>query len=239
VRVIDVVRAVAEDPEATASVGPTLGDLVLPAMRAALGPFGRDHPWLQPGDWGYAFQSHFDFVVQDGLGSDHPTHPLFAVEFDGWWAHSDPAVRRRDHSKNRLCAASGLPLVRLDDTFRDRRERLSLMEWLARLWAAHRSEMRGLIAQRDAEAALMTEEELDEAGVWLLGERPDLDVDLVFRLEHPFPPARKVAQRLAERDGFRWPEELGADAPDPKQRRWSVGSWCPPTPDLAPGMVER
>jgi hypothetical protein len=47
---------------------------------------------------------------------------------------------------------------------------------------------------------------LEAAGLWLLGERPDLDVDLVFRLEHPFPPVRRLAERLAVTYGFQWSE---------------------------------
>ncbi|MGH8472304.1 MAG: hypothetical protein ACREVJ_07615, partial [Gammaproteobacteria bacterium] len=99
----------------------------------------------------------------------HPTHPLFAVEFDGAQTHSSLAVRQRDLRKNRLCAASGFPLVRIDDTFLCRREQLSLVAWLARLWAAHRSEMPQLLADRDAEVDAMSEEEFKRLGSGSLG----------------------------------------------------------------------
>jgi hypothetical protein len=175
-RVLDCVRAAAENPEATTPVGATLADHVIPALRKAAGPLGPAHPWLQNGDWSYAFRAHFDFVVHERLVGEYPTHPLFAVEFDGAGAHSRPAARGRDLAKNRLCAASGLPLVRIDDTFLHRRERLSLVEWLARLRAAYRAEMPRLLVERDAEIQAMTKEQVAEAGVGLLMEYPELVV---------------------------------------------------------------
>lgn len=236
VRVIDVVRAAAEAPEVSTPVGPKLGDMLYPALRAMAGEFRPDHPWLRPGDWSYAMNAHFDFVVHSPLDSDHPTHPLFAVEFDGATTHSSTDARRRDLAKNRLCAASGLPLLRIGDTFLQRRERLSLVAWLAELWAAYRDEMPRLMAQRDADLEDITQEEKDEAGQWLLCEYPHLDVDLLFRLAHPFPPVVTAGERLAERHGFQWTEVRGVEVAEP---RWRVGSWLPPIPSLDGGLTER
>jgi Protein of unknown function (DUF2726) len=236
-RVLDCVRAAAENPKASTPVGSSLADWVIPALRELAGPFGPTHPWLEQGDWHYAFKAHFDFVVHERLDSQHPTHPLFAVEFDGSSTHVSVESRRRDLAKNRLCAASGLPLVRINATFLHRRERLSVVEWLARLWAAHRSEMPGLLAERDAEIDAMSEEEYAAAGHWLLMERPDLDVDLVFRLGHPFPPVCRLAERLAFTYGFQW-SEVNAITPDPQQPRWRVTSWLPAVPSLTTGLTE-
>jgi hypothetical protein len=224
-RVLDAIKAAAADPRTTTALGPSLPDDVLPAMRPGAGPLGTDHPWLRPGDWSYAFRSNFVFVVQEGLQSEHPTHPLFAVEFDGAWVHSDPDVQRRDERKNRPCAASGLPLVRLDDASLQRRERFSVIEWLAQLWAAYRSAMPGLIADRNATADLLTEEEVAAAGPFLLGEYLHLDVELMFQSEHPFPAVRRAADRLASRHGLQW-AEVDAIALDPDHPRWRVGTWC-------------
>jgi hypothetical protein len=116
-RVLDCIQAAAANPQATTPVGPTLGDVLVPALREVAGPFGPTHPWLHKGDWSYAFQAHFDFVVHERLAGAHPTHPLFAVEFDGTQTHASAVAQQRDLRKNRLCAASGLPLVRVDDTF--------------------------------------------------------------------------------------------------------------------------
>jgi Protein of unknown function (DUF2726) len=237
-RVLDCVRAAAENPEATRSVGWSLADLIVPGLRAAAGPFGLTHPWLRPGDWSYAFRAHFDFVVHEGIVGEYPTHPLFAVEFDGAGAHARPAARRRDLAKNRLCAASGLPLVRINDTFLYPRERLSLVEWLARLWAAYRAEMPDLIAERDATVEAMPEEQLREAGPFLLGEYPDLDVEFIFELEHPFPPAREVAKRLASRYGFQW-SWIDVRPAVLLRRRWKVTRFIPPVPILNDGLIER
>jgi len=235
-RVLDCVRAAAEHPQATMPVGPTLGDFLVPALRQAAGRFGPTHPWLRAGDWSYAFRAHFDFVVHERLAGEYPTHPLFAVEFDSREAHASSEARRRDLAKNRLCAASGLPLVRIDDTFLHRRERQSLVEWLARVWAAYRSEMPRLLAERDAELEAMTEEEWAATGPWLLMERPDLDVDFLFQLSHPFPPTRDLAARLASRYGFHW-SEVRAASPGPP--RWKVARWKPAFPSPKPGLLER
>jgi hypothetical protein len=97
--------------------------------------------------------------------------------------------------------------------------------------------MPGLLAERDAEIEAMSEEELEAAGIWLLGERPDLDADLVFRLEHPFPPVRRLAERLALNYGFQW-SEVNAFVPDPHQPRWRVASWLPAVPSRTTGLVE-
>jgi hypothetical protein len=236
VRAIDCVRAAAENPRTTTPVGSALADVLLPALRQQAGPFGPAHPWLQASDWGYAFRAHFDFVVHDRLRSSYPTHPLFAVEFDGRRTHASEDARRRDHAKHRLCAASGLPLARINDTFLHRRERLSLVEWLATLWAAHRSEMPRLLAERDAEVETMTEEERAAAGPWLLMERPDLDVDLLFRLKHPFPPTQILAERLARRYRFYWTTLTHQVVERP---RWKVTRWRSAVPVSNGGLVER
>lgn len=231
-RVLDVIRAAAELPSAPTR-GPSMMDVIVPSLVAAAGPVGPQHPWLRPGDWDYAFKSHFDFVVHAPLTDRHATQPLFAVEFDGP-GHEDPSTHERDLRKNRLCLAAGLPLLRVDETFLHRRDHLNLIDWCASLWAAHRRDMPGLLATRDAEIADLDPALLDEAGFWLLGERPDLDVDLIFRLEHPYPPAQRLAERLARRYGFLWSE---ANAKPPKPQ-WKASPYKWPMPTLSGVLTE-
>jgi len=102
-----------------------------------------------PGRLGLAFKAHFDFVVHVPLADRHATRALFAVEFDGP-GHNEPRAMARDVRKNRLCLASGLQLVRVDSTYLYERDRLSLIEWLATLFAAYRRRMPELLAGRDA-----------------------------------------------------------------------------------------
>ena len=233
-RLLDCVEAAARNPAVTTPVGPAVGDDLIPAMRQVAGPFNAAHPWLRPGDWTYAFQAHFDFVVHDRLDGENPTHPLFAVEFDGRSTHDDPEVRSRDRRKNRLCAASGFPLVRIGEELLHKRERLSTVAWLARLWAHHREEMPGMLAERDAEVAQLPEVERDSP--WLLGDHPELDVDLVFSARHPFPAVRRLAHRLAAEYGFAWPY-VGAEPAEPAAARWTVEWFSLPVFDLAESMV--
>ncbi|MGW3993197.1 DUF2726 domain-containing protein [Amycolatopsis sp. NPDC004772] len=231
-RLLDCARAAARNPAATTPPGPTLGDALIPAMRQLAGPFGEAHPWLRPGDWTYAFKAHLDFVVHDGVYGAHPTHPLFAVEFDGRWTHDSAEAQVRDRRKNRLCAASGLPLVRIGEEFLHKRERLSTIAWLAQLWAHHREEMPELLADRDADFARLPEAEQESP--WLLGEHPELDVDLVFSARHPFPAVQHLARWLAARYGFAWPL---VDA-EPDDAQWTVERFSLPVFDLADGMVQ-
>jgi hypothetical protein len=197
-QVLHVVTAAAELPEVTAPVGPSVIDMAMPEMRAAAGPFNRHHPWLWSGDWDYAFKARFDFVVHAPLSERHADHPLFAVEFDGP-SHRESPARERDWRKNRLCMASGLPLVRIDQASLYRRENLSMIQWLAELWTAWRKEMPGLLADRDAWVARMTDEEFEEAR-WL----PDMDVTFLFGLSHPYPPLASMVGRLSRRHRLSW-----------------------------------
>src|SRR5512132_2004604 len=98
-RVLDCVRAAAENPKVSTPGGSSLADFTIPGLRELAGPFGPAHPWLEEGDWGYAFRAHFDFVVHEKLDGQHPTHPLFAVEFDGARTHASVESRRRDLRK--------------------------------------------------------------------------------------------------------------------------------------------
>ena len=232
-RLLDVVEAAAANPVASTVPGPSIGDELIPGLRAAAGPFSPQHPWLRPGDWDYAFKAHFDFVVHAPLSDRHATHPLFAVEFDGP-GHSEPGAMARDVRKNRLCLASGLQLVRVDSTYLYERDRLSLIEWLATLFAAYRRRMPELLAGRDAEIDAMDPADIEAAGPFLFGERPDLDVDLIFRLENPFPPAQRLARHLADRYGFSC-RMLEAR---PEQPQWRVGPLSPPLPSLSDGLTE-
>jgi hypothetical protein len=65
VRVLDCVRAAAENPKASTPVGSSLADFVVPGLREVAGSFGPAHPWFEEGDWRYAFSAHFDFVVHE------------------------------------------------------------------------------------------------------------------------------------------------------------------------------
>jgi hypothetical protein len=242
-RVIDAIRAAAANPQATRPLGPSVADAFLPAIRESLGPLGPRHPWLRPGDWDFAFKSSFDFVVLAPLGGRWQTLPLFAVEFDGPH-HAQRETQIRDITKNRLCAASGLPLLRIDSSFLETRDRLSLLTWLAQLWAAHRQEMPKLMAERDAQVARIQEEpdpEVREASF----DDPSLDVDFLFRLMHPFPPTQTLAVHLARHHRFLWGNTLSTFSRQTidevaallaqNQPRWRVSSWTGPIMPLEEG----
>lgn len=201
VRVLDCVLAAAERTESQADpftgFASTFGYL-LQSVRKAAGPFCQSHPWLLHGDWKYAMLAHFDFVVHSPLDDVRPSEPLFAVEFDGTRAHATPDARRRDLAKNRLCMASGLPLLRISDSYLCLREREPVLDWLAEMWDAYRKEIPSLARQSQSMRSPMSRYELLIAqDDWRGGDCFYADPDRTFQINHPFPPALTSAERLA------------------------------------------
>jgi len=69
--------------------------------------------------------SHFDFVV---VSPDH--RPKYAVEFDGPHHLQYRETRIRDIRKNKLCAAAGLPLLRVTDAELEIHDSVSILEFM-------------------------------------------------------------------------------------------------------------
>lgn len=61
----------------------------------------------------FAFTSHLDFVAADTTTN----LPVLAVEYDGAQHWNDPKQRQRDATKDRLCEAAGLDLLRIDSLY--------------------------------------------------------------------------------------------------------------------------
>lgn len=236
VRVLDAVEEAAKRPEATAVQTAAIGTELLTLWRQAAGPFGEHHPWLEAGDWSYAFRSHFDFVVHAPWGEKYPQHPLFAVEFDGP-SHESAEARQRDYRKNRLCLASGLPLLRVDDRLLwTSDQRLSLVQWLVDCWADYRENFADWKKERDEEYNELSDWEKDDP--WMLADHPELDIDWVFDISHGFPLNAALARRMARRYGFAWPGGV-REVDWPESPRWQVTRWMPPIQMLDAGFRER
>jgi hypothetical protein len=125
--------------------------------------------------------------------------------------------------------------VRIGEEFLHKREHLSTIAWLVRLWAYHRDEMPDLITKRDAEVGLLSEAE--RTSPWLLGEHPELDVALVFSAGHPFPAVSRLANRLAVDYGFAW-SYLHLELANVEAAPWTVESFSLPTPGLNEDLVQ-
>jgi hypothetical protein len=150
----------------------------------------RELGLLDGSEYGYALRAHFDFVVLD-----HDLEPVLAVEFDGP-SHTDPVQVARDCRKNRLCFIAGLPLLRVHDAHLQRAEQVVILEWFVRLWQAYKQQMPLLVAERDEQVDSLADEDVSP---FLLADRPDLDVEFVFRLSNPFPPTLTWAAELHRR----------------------------------------
>lgn len=150
-----------------------------------------------PADVRFLRNAHFDLTIH----KESHRKALWAFEFDGP-THERPEQRRRDIRKNGICLLAGLPLLRINDTHLSVNEKQAVLEWHIKRWMAYEKSMPKMLEERDREIAAMSEEEIRQAGFWLLGERPDLDVELIFELEYPYEPMVRVAERLYERYGM-------------------------------------
>ena len=84
---------------------------------------------LNPKERNFAFTSHLDFVAFDA-----ETHlPVLAVEYDGPQHLTDHRQIERDRIKDKLCEASELPLLRIDNLFTRKEGRRRVLTYI--LWA--------------------------------------------------------------------------------------------------------
>ncbi|MGY1825981.1 DUF2726 domain-containing protein [Blastococcus sp. SYSU DS0541] len=150
--------------------------------------------------------AHFDFTIHKQTRAE----ALWAFEFDGP-QHQTAEQRRRDTQKNRICLLAGLPLLRIDDRHLNVNEKEAVLDWHVRRWLAYEKVMPGLLDDRDREIAEMTEEEIADAGIWLLADRPHLDVEMLFELDNPYQPTIDIARRLLHQYGIYATEVLGRD----------------------------
>jgi hypothetical protein len=141
--------------------------------------------------------AHFDLTIH----KESQRKVLWAFEFDGP-THQTPEQRRRDIRKNRICLSAGLPLLRIDDTHLSVNEKQAVLDWHVKRWLAYEQTMPKLLEARDREIAAMSDDDIARAGMFLFGERPHLDVELVFELENPYEPTLRLAERLRQRYGM-------------------------------------
>lgn len=73
--------------------------------------------------------SHLDFV----LVAEDSLQPVLAVEYDGSQHLTDPVQVARDRIKDRLCAAAGLPLLRIDSGYMRKSGKWQVLRYI--LWA--------------------------------------------------------------------------------------------------------
>lgn len=72
-----------------------------------------------------------------------------------------------------------------------------LLRWLVRRWLAYEHQAPGLYAQQQADLEAIPEDEVEAAGMWLIADHPELDVEMVFDMENPLPSLTRIPERLA------------------------------------------
>jgi hypothetical protein len=136
---------------------------------------------LSSAAYGYAFRSHFDWVVSD-LDT---TKAVFAVEFDGA-SHSSDAARANDALKDGICRDLEFPLLRIDGLMLRPFRRRTVLAVLMESWGLYK-------AFTDAqEAGTIPWDEIFDAHMSL--ERHIEDGRLV--IEQPYNLARPAADLL-------------------------------------------
>jgi hypothetical protein len=104
------------------------GAHVCPKVRLA-DVFPIENSGISREQYRYALQSHFDFLIVD-----HNYDPLFAVEFDGP-THDFETQTKRDVGKDDLCGRFGLPLLRIDSNYLQKRYRKQdLLSWFVDIY---------------------------------------------------------------------------------------------------------
>lgn len=85
---------------------------------------------LSGGVFTYGLKAHLDYLVVD----EESSMPLFAVELDGYAAHSEPKQIENDRMKDAICAAGGLELLRVTNRSLDRFGPYRVLSYLVECW---------------------------------------------------------------------------------------------------------
>ncbi len=115
--------------EALRKAATEYGARVFPKVRVA-DALEVDRSGLTKAEYSYALRAHFDFLI-----ADQRTRALFAVEFDGPHHENNPKTIAHDTLKRAVCDKLGLPLLRIDADYLQRRVgRFNLLGWLTEVW---------------------------------------------------------------------------------------------------------
>ena len=139
----------------------------------------------------FLMTAHLDFLVINQINSE----PQFAVEFDGPQHTNDPAQRRRDTTKNRLCDRAKLPLLRIGDAELEEYDQTTLLDYILERFVAWQSEHQGIEGEISDYVASLSKEEisgLTEGGI----ADPSIDSTFIFDCRHRFPGTIRTACSL-------------------------------------------
>ncbi len=176
--------------------------------------------------------AHFDYTLHKQTSDK----VVWAFEFDGPTHTSDPETIRRDILKNKVCAKANLPLLRIEDDLLEAVDGISLLGWLIRRWMAYEKIMPRMASDCGRAASAMSDQDWEEFRISqnLFAAPPELDAELLFNLDKPYPPLPKISARLLKTYGImdglslelnpNW-RELDTEA------EWEL--WTEDGPDLA------
>ena len=128
----------------------------------------------------------FDFVIYN-----KESFPEFVIEFDGPHHSIYNEKRKADVRKNRLCAQARLPLLRIDDSFLKKYDKISFLKFVVERFVAWKNKIEDISQEIDERLtfAATTKKGLDYDDPWN-------DPSFIFDINHPFPPTVKIAERL-------------------------------------------
>lgn len=135
-----------------------------------------------------------DFVIFDSEGL-----PRLIIEFDGP-EHKRERQQLADIRKNRFCYSARIPLLRIDDSFVQKYEKFSTLEYITYRFLAWEKEWEERTNQmyEDFEA-------LSESAKQIMQEEhfldPSIDPSVLFDLDHPMPGTKEISDELLENYG--------------------------------------
>jgi hypothetical protein len=149
-----------------------------------------DTPWLTEADYELFPTTSVDVLVFNTVDE-----PVWAIIWDH--EHTGTYDTDRMHLA-RVCAALNLPLLRANDALATLpHDGEILLRWLVRRWLAYEHQAPGLYAQQQADLEAIPADEVEAAGIWLMTDHPELDVEMIFDLENPLPSLTRITERLA------------------------------------------
>jgi hypothetical protein len=130
-----------------------------------------------------------DFAVigPDGLAK-------LVIEFDGP-EHARKKQKFSDIRKNRICYYSSIPLLRIDDSYIKKYEKVSALEYLVYRFLAWQEQWEGLVKEFHETVGSMSDEELE--GMRELGYvDPAIDPSVIFDVTTPVPRLLELSNEL-------------------------------------------
>ena len=142
----------------------------------------------------------FNQQVVDFVILDEDSHAKFIVEFDGP-DHSREKNEKADIRKNRFCTSANIPLLRVNDSFLEKHESYSALQFIVYRFIAWAAKWVELVAGFYKTINSMTPEEINEVTKDGFLD-PGIDPAFIFDINHPVPETLEISNGLLQKYGI-------------------------------------